>query len=412
MSSKHPKNDGSCLGYFIIIAFIYYAYDTYGTKILNFLKKSLKIIVVIVLIWFALFILYKIAETVYHYMSNKKDTNPESIHGVACDDIILDPFSDQTQSNCSTALNVGASAIEANSDQEKTYYSITSNAGMNAIEVNSNQAETDCSTAPIESEINGFSIPEGTVKYVQKKIDEAANLQDIVNTTTNRQDFFFSFDKMVEILKSLIIFEGTIDFAISPSEMLKYIMADRQKSIQALEKRIKEESAKQTNGLSKNGANPSKSYFSVDHPIGFSDDERFKYYNDKFDYMTGYDFEQYCAHLLHDVGFSDINVTSASNDFGADILAKYNGILYAFQCKRYSSNVGVHAVHEIVGGMSYYHAQVGVVITNQYYTNQAQEMASEIGIQLWDRDFLQKLIDGSINGSDLISLIFASKRSF
>ena len=62
--------------------------------------------------------------------------------------------------------------------------------------------------------------------------------------------------------------------------------------------------------------------------------------------------------------------------------------------------------------MNYYHAKVGVVITNQYYTNQAQELATEIGIQLWDRDFLQKLIDGSINGSDLISLIFASKRSF
>ena len=127
--------------------------------------------------------------------------------------------------------------------------------------------------------------------------------------------------------------------------------------------------------------------------------------------MNGYDFEEYCAHLLHDVGFSDITITPASNDFGADILAKYNGVLYAFQCKRYSSNVGVHAVHEITGGMNYYHAKVGVVITNQYYTNQAQELAAEIGIQLWDRDFLQKLIDGSINGSDLISLMFASKKS-
>ena len=57
-----------------------------------------------------------------------------------------------------------------------------------------------------------------------------------------------------------------------------------------------------------------------------------------------------CAHLLHDVGFSDITITPASNDFGVDILAKYNGVLYAFQCKRYSSNVGVHAVHEITGG--------------------------------------------------------------
>ena len=136
---------------------------------------------------------------------------------------------------------------------------------------------------------------------------------------------------------------------------------------------------------------------------------RVNYYNEKFDYMSGKDFEQYCAQLLHEVGFSDVTVTPASGDFGVDILGKYNDVLYAFQCKRYSSNVGVDAVYQISGGMKYYHANVGIVLTNQYYTEQAQQLASEIGVVLWDRDFLYDLIDASISGKDLVSLMFKVK---
>lgn len=136
---------------------------------------------------------------------------------------------------------------------------------------------------------------------------------------------------------------------------------------------------------------------------------RINYYNQKFDYMTGKDFEQYCAQLLHEIGFSDITTTPASGDFGVDILGKYNDVLYAFQCKRYSSNVGVDAVYQISGGMKYYHANVGVVLTNQYYTEQAQQLASEIGVVLWDRNFLYNLIDTSISGRDLVSLMFKTK---
>ena len=59
--------------------------------------------------------------------------------------------------------------------------------------------------------------------------------------------------------------------------------------------------------------------------------------------------------------------------------------------------------------MKYYHANVGVVLTNQYYTEQAQQLASEIGVVLWDRNFLYDLIDTSISGRDLVSLMFKTK---
>lgn len=110
-----------------------------------------------------------------------------------------------------------------------------------------------------------------------------------------------------------------------------------------------------------------------------------------FDNMTGYQFESFCSQLLQENGFST-EITQASGDFGADIIAQKSGITYAIQCKCYSSDVGVDAVYQISGGTKYYHANVGIVLTNRYFTSQAKNLASEIGIILWDRDFLNSLI--------------------
>lgn len=122
---------------------------------------------------------------------------------------------------------------------------------------------------------------------------------------------------------------------------------------------------------------------------------RLSLYNNKFDYMSGNDFEYYCAELLKKSGFMKVQVTSASGDYGADILAEQHGIKYAIQCKCYSSDIGIDAVYQISGGMKYYEANVGCVLTNRYFTRQARELADKTGIILWDRDFLNKLVQNS-----------------
>ena len=110
--------------------------------------------------------------------------------------------------------------------------------------------------------------------------------------------------------------------------------------------------------------------------------------------MTGNDFEHYCALVLQGNGYAT-QITPASGDFGVDIIAEHSGITYAIQCKRYSSDIGVDAVYQVAGGMKYYHANLGIVLTNRYFTRQAQELASNIGVVLWDRDSLIKLIHTS-----------------
>lgn len=113
----------------------------------------------------------------------------------------------------------------------------------------------------------------------------------------------------------------------------------------------------------------------------------------KWDDMDGGEFELYCADLLEKSGFTDVEVTKASHDYGVDILAEKDGISYAFQCKCYTEPVGIKAVQEIYAGRDYYDCMVGVVMTNQYFTTPAVNVAKKLKIMLWDRGYLEAMMD-------------------
>lgn len=114
------------------------------------------------------------------------------------------------------------------------------------------------------------------------------------------------------------------------------------------------------------------------------------------DKMDGHKFEHYCADLLIDNGFLDVEVTQGSGDHGVDILARKDDITYAIQCKCYSSNsVGNDAVQQAKAGKEYYNKDIAVVLTNQYFSHQAKDEASVIGVKLWDRNKLRQFIEHS-----------------
>lgn len=108
-----------------------------------------------------------------------------------------------------------------------------------------------------------------------------------------------------------------------------------------------------------------------------------------YDLMEGHEFEAFCAKLLQQCGFQNVEVTRGSGDYGVDILAEKEGITYAIQCKCYNAPVGVKAVQEAYAGRDYYDRMVGVVLTNQYFTQPAQEAAKKLKILLWDRERLE-----------------------
>ena len=114
---------------------------------------------------------------------------------------------------------------------------------------------------------------------------------------------------------------------------------------------------------------------------------------DRLDHMEGHDFEYFCADLLVRNSYNNVEVTKDSGDHGIDILAEKDDITYAIQCKCYSSNIGNAAIQQAHTGKSIYHKDIAVVLTNQYFTAQAQEEANALGVKLWDRDKLQDLIE-------------------
>lgn len=99
--------------------------------------------------------------------------------------------------------------------------------------------------------------------------------------------------------------------------------------------------------------------------------------------MTGLEYEHEAARWLVTQGYRSVTVTSASNDFGADITAldKQNR-LWVFQCKLYSSKLDNTPIQEVVGSKAHYGATCAGVITNSEFTKAARQLAVENNVKL------------------------------
>lgn len=120
---------------------------------------------------------------------------------------------------------------------------------------------------------------------------------------------------------------------------------------------------------------------------------RKQYKRNELDEMEGHDFEYFCADLLRKKGFMEVEVTRASGDYGIDILAEKEGVTYGIQCKRYQEPVGIKAIQEAYAGKEYYDRMVGAVMTNQYFTTPAVDTAKKLKILLWDRGYLDSMLE-------------------
>lgn len=105
------------------------------------------------------------------------------------------------------------------------------------------------------------------------------------------------------------------------------------------------------------------------------------------DKMTGVEFERYVGEILSSRGFH-IEYTPTSGDYGVDIIARRGGERWAVQMKRYSNSVGREAISDAVAGMAYYKCTRSMVVTSNYFTPNAQELAKINNTFLVDRDKL------------------------
>lgn len=106
---------------------------------------------------------------------------------------------------------------------------------------------------------------------------------------------------------------------------------------------------------------------------------------DDIDIMEGYEFENYLKTLFFYAGFG-AETTKKAKDYGADIiLTDENGSKIVVQAKRYNKKVGVKSVQEIMGAMSHYKANEGMVVTNSTFSFEAETIAKDNNIRLVDR---------------------------
>ncbi len=106
---------------------------------------------------------------------------------------------------------------------------------------------------------------------------------------------------------------------------------------------------------------------------------------DDIDIMEGYEFENYLKTLFFYAGFG-AETTKKAKDYGADIiLTDENGNKIVVQAKRYNKKVGVKSVQEIMGAMSHYKANEGMVVTNSTFSFEAETLAKDNNIRLVDR---------------------------
>ncbi|MBR1867813.1 MAG: restriction endonuclease [Clostridia bacterium] len=107
--------------------------------------------------------------------------------------------------------------------------------------------------------------------------------------------------------------------------------------------------------------------------------------------MSGKTFENFIAKLYKKLGYISIN-TKTSGDQGIDVIVKKTFLKLGIQTKRYDRPVGNKAVQEAVAGKKYYKLDKVAVITNNYFTRSAKELAKVNGVELIDRDKLKVII--------------------
>ena len=116
------------------------------------------------------------------------------------------------------------------------------------------------------------------------------------------------------------------------------------------------------------------------------------------DRMQGEEFEEYLAAHFRHLGYQ-VKLTPKSNDFGADLIIKKDGITIVVQAKRYQGKVGIKAIQEIIGAKGFYAADQMMVVSNSFYTSGAEKLAKANNVQLWNRNTINNLfLEGNKEG--------------
>lgn len=110
------------------------------------------------------------------------------------------------------------------------------------------------------------------------------------------------------------------------------------------------------------------------------------------DEMSGEEFEDYLIKWFGSKGLTAIK-TKVTGDQGIDILLNNTYEKIGIQCKRWKNKVGNSAIQEAFAGAKFYKCDKALVITSNYFTKEAIQLSTQIGVELWDRDVLTRKLN-------------------
>lgn len=105
------------------------------------------------------------------------------------------------------------------------------------------------------------------------------------------------------------------------------------------------------------------------------------------DNMTGREFEKFLFIYFIKLGY-DVILTPQTQDYGADLILRMDGIITVVQAKRSKKPVSIKAVQEVASAVKHYSANEAIVITNNTFTKNAFDLAASNKVELWERNEL------------------------
>jgi len=112
------------------------------------------------------------------------------------------------------------------------------------------------------------------------------------------------------------------------------------------------------------------------------------------DNMSPDDFEIFMKRVYEKMGYENVRRTPHSGDHGADLVMEKSGEeKTVVQTKRWKARITNDSVQEVLGAMAWYDAKNGKVVGTSGFTNSAYQEAKKSGIELIDRDVLEKLLE-------------------
>lgn len=233
-------------------------------------------------------------------------------------------------------------------------------------QINELEKQKDVVSERVKKQINNLEIEKEKLlissSFQEKRLKQ--NIQVLKSRKENLEDFM----KQEEVISRAIRDKSELfDILSIKNENLKQQNENLKNEIQLLQNQMKQTKQK----------------------VSFSQTISLEY----IDNLDGFEFEDFTKDLLESLGFNNCRTTQSTGDYGIDVIAEKDGIMYGIQCKKYKNEVGNKAIQEAYSGKNYYNCHVAVVLTNNYFTSNAINQAEKNGVVLWDRDKLKEFTE-------------------